>query len=141
MAGIGADHLDATSTPDDLALVAHWLDTWTDLHGLFFFQTDGWYGLLVAIRDATTGEVIGGDLNLNFVARQNADAVHPHLPRAVREDLVTVLEFDAEHGVWQRFSDRSLQHNCVFLRLRQVTFSSTRSSRGDTTEAVSPGAF
>ena len=115
MAGIGADHLDATSTPDDLALVAHWLDTWTDLHGLFFFQTNGWYGLLVAIGDATTGEVIGGDLYLNFVARQNADAVHPHLPRAVREDLMTVFELDAEHRVRQRLGDGALEHDRIFL--------------------------
>ena len=118
--------------PDDFALVAHLLDTWTDLHGLFFFQTGGWYELLVAIGNAATGEVVRRDLDLDLVAREDANAMHPHFPRGVGQYLVAILELNAEHGVRQRFSDRSLQHDGVFLRLRQVTLSSTRSSRGGT---------
>src|ERR1019366_8104297 len=45
---------------------------------------------------------------------------HPHLPRAVRQYFVAVLELDAEHGVRQRLDDGSLQHDGVFLGLGQV---------------------
>src|SRR5947207_14380283 len=55
--------------------------------------------LLVSIRDATPAEVIGSELDLDAIAGQDPDVVHPHLPRDVGEHLVPVLELPPEHGV------------------------------------------
>ena len=55
--------------------------------------------LLVAIRDATPSEVVGGELYLHFVTGENSDVVHPHFPGDVRQDLVAIFEFNPEHCV------------------------------------------
>src|SRR6188472_3113449 len=74
---------------------------------------------LVAICDATSGEVVGGELYLHLVPRQDPDVVHPHLPGDVRQDLVAVVQLDAEHGVGEGLQDRAFQHDGVFLGLGQ----------------------
>lgn len=48
-------------------------------------------GLLVAIRNAASGEVIRRELYLHLVARKNADVVHSHLSGDVRQNFVAVL--------------------------------------------------
>ena len=71
--------------------------------------------LLVPIGDATPGEVVGRELYLNFVSRQNTDVVPPHLPRDMPENLVTIVQFNLEHGVWQRFFYYAFQHDCIIF--------------------------
>jgi len=105
-----ADHHDATVPADDLALLANFLDTRSDLHGV---------PLLVAVRNSTPGEVVGGELYLNLVARQNADVVHTHLSGDMSQDFVAIFEFDSEHGVRKRFDNGAFKHNGVFFRLGQ----------------------
>ena len=75
--------------------------------------------LLVAVRDSTPGEVVWGELNLNLVARKNADVVHTHLSGDVRQNFVAILELDAEHGVRQRLDNGAFEHYGVFFRLGQ----------------------
>src|ERR1700722_6052987 len=75
--------------------------------------------LLIPIGDAAPGQVVGTDLHLDLVARQDTDAIHPHLPRVVSQDLVAVGQLPLEHGVLQGFAHRALQHDCVFLALGQ----------------------
>src|SRR5487761_1969726 len=75
--------------------------------------------LLVAVGDASTGHVVGRDLDLDLVPGQDADAVHAHLPRTVGEDGVPVLELHAEHGVGKRLDDGPLDGERVFLWLTQ----------------------
>src|SRR5262245_2062339 len=73
----GADDHHAPVVADDLALLAHRLDAGTNLHRC------GDLALLVAVDDATSGEVVGGELDLDPVAGEDADAVHPHAARRV----------------------------------------------------------
>src|SRR5688500_9426226 len=87
----GADDHHPAVAADDLALLAHRLDARSYLH------LD--LALLVPVGDPTPGEVVRGDLHLHAVPRQDADAVHAHLPGAVRQHLVAVLQLDLEHGV------------------------------------------
>src|SRR5262245_17168405 len=75
--------------------------------------------LLVPVGDAASGEVVGSELDLHAVARQDSDVVHPHLPGDVREHLVPVLELDTEHGVRQRLDDRAFDQDRVVLGLSQ----------------------
>ena len=70
---------------------------------------------LESVGDTTTGEVVGGELNLNLVAGQNSDVMHTHLPRDMREYLMTVFQLDAKHRVGQGFGDGALEHNRIFL--------------------------
>ena len=45
--------------------------------------------------------------------------MHPHLSGNVREYLVSIVEFDLEHGIRQRFEDLALEYNRIFLWLGQ----------------------
>ena len=56
--------------------------------------------------------------------------MHPHLPRDVGQHLVSVFEFDAEHGVGEGFDDRALQYDRIFLRFRQSGASPDGLGRG-----------
>src|SRR5215211_1417932 len=75
--------------------------------------------LLVAIGDAASSEVVGGELHLDPIPGKDPDVVHPHLPGDVSEYVVTVFELHPEHGVWQRFDDGPLQYDRVFFGFRQ----------------------
>jgi hypothetical protein len=77
--------------------------------------------LLVPVSDATPVEVVRSDLHLDLVPREDADPVHPHLSRTVRQYLVPVLELDSEHGVGQWLDHGAFEHDGVFLGLGQVT--------------------
>jgi GNAT superfamily N-acetyltransferase len=57
--------------------------------------------LLVAVRDAAAGEVIGGQLDGDPVTGQDADVVLAHLAGDVTEHHVAVVEPHTEHGVGQ----------------------------------------
>ena len=94
------------------------------LHFSHIFLTDGRTFIerslsLVAVGDATPAQVVRRELDLDPVSGQDPDVVHPHLPGDVSEHLVPVLEFDPEHGVGQRFDDRSFDQDRVVLGLGQ----------------------
>ena len=118
---------------DHLALLAHLLHGRTNLHRFSIVCRSGRVGtgvavsvrtdrLLVPIRDAATTQVVGGELHLDAITRQDPDVVHSHLARDVREHLVPILELDAEHGVGQRFDNRSFHQDRVVLGLGQGSF-------------------
>ena len=65
---------------------------------------------LVSVRNPPARQVVGGQLHEHAVPCQDADEVLPHLAGHVRQHLVLVLEFDAEHRVRQR-----LEHNARHL--------------------------
>src|SRR6476469_7059324 len=75
--------------------------------------------LLVPVDDATAGQVVRRQLHHDTVFREDADVVLPHLAADVRQDLVTVGELDAEHGVRQRLDNAPLDLDGAFL-LRHV---------------------
>lgn len=53
-------------------------------------------------------EVIWTHFYLHPVARKNLDVVHPHLSGNVGYNLMAVTQLHPEHGVAQRFGDRSV---------------------------------
>src|SRR3954467_10633156 len=77
------------------------------------------FWLLVPVDDATAGQVVGRQLHHDTVFRKDADVVLPHLAADVRQDLVTIGELDAEHGVRQRLEQAPLDLYGAFL-LRHV---------------------
>src|SRR3954469_646245 len=81
------------------------------LHFSQIFLTDGltfMVLLLVPVCDPAAVEVVGRELDDHAVAGEDADVVHAHLPRDVREDLVAVGELDPEHGVREGLDNRAL---------------------------------
>src|SRR5699024_4765371 len=72
--------------------------------------------LLVAVDDASAGQVIRRQLHYNTVLWENTDVVLTHLAGNVSKDLVPMIELDTEHCVWQRLDDAPLYLNCAFLR-------------------------
>src|SRR2546421_922235 len=75
---------------------------------------------LVAIGDPTPRQIVGRDLHLDTVSRQDTDAMHSHLSRAVGEHFVPVLELDSEHGVGERLDNGPLEHDRVLFGLGQM---------------------
>src|SRR5262249_29650168 len=67
------------------------------------------------VYDSPAGQVVRRDLELDFVARQNADKVHTHLTADVGEHLVAVLQRDFEHGVGQRLLHGAFNLDDIFL--------------------------
>ena len=49
--------------------------------------------------------------------------MHTHLSRTVSKHLVTIFQFDLEHGVWQGLDHGPFQDNRVFLGLWQSEIS------------------
>src|SRR5680860_822557 len=71
--------------------------------------------LLVAVGDPAAVEVVGRELDLHPVAREDADVVAAHLARDMAEHLVVVVELDLEHRVGQGLGDLALQLDLLFL--------------------------
>src|SRR5689334_6737643 len=65
--------------------------------------------------DAALAQVIGRHLHRHFVARQDADVVHSHLPGDERMDRVAVLQTHAESRVGQVLQHFALHLDDVFL--------------------------
>src|SRR3954447_12227936 len=73
--------------------------------------------LLVAVDDATAGQVVGRELHDHAVLGQDADVVLTHLAADVGEHSVPVLQFDPEHRIGQRLDDATFDlDGPVFLR-------------------------
>src|SRR5256885_16934775 len=70
----------------------------------------------VPVDDPPSGEIVGRKLNQDPVPGEDPDVVHPHLPRDMRQDPVSVVQFHPEHGVGQRFYNRSLHLDGIFFR-------------------------
>jgi hypothetical protein len=56
------------------------------------------------------------------LSRENPDEILAHFAGNVRQDLVLVLQLDAEHGVRQRLDDRGHDFDGVFLGIAGIAF-------------------
>ena len=136
VAGVLADDLNTPVAADHLALLTDFFDARSNLHHVAFSSSgplrSAWGGpepahalaqrpgsSFVSVGDPTSGEVIRGQLNLNFVSGENADVVHSHLAGYVGQNFVAILELNAEHCVRQWLGDRSFQNDRVFFGLGQ----------------------
>src|SRR5947209_9170053 len=70
---------------------------------------------LTAIRDAPAGEIVRRQLDVDVVARRDADAVPPQTSREAREDGVAVLELDLERRTRKRLDDAADEAQRVFF--------------------------
>src|SRR5690606_18558124 len=64
-----------------------------------------------AVGDATLGEVVGGQLDLDLVTGEDADVVLAHLARDVRGDDVTIFQPNTEGGVGEGVNDLTFHFN------------------------------
>src|SRR6185436_20870417 len=71
--------------------------------------------LLEPVGDPAPRQIVGRQLDLHPVARQDPDEVHPHLAADVGQHPVAALELHAKHRVRQRFHHRSLYFDRVFF--------------------------
>ncbi len=89
----------------------------TPIGGAWTTGRSPWSRLFVAVGDASSGEVVRGEFDLDFVARKNSDVVAAHLSGDVPQHGMPIFEFDPEHGVRERLDDGAFQHDCIFFRL------------------------
>src|SRR5215472_1266876 len=78
-------------------------------------KTIPWAVLLVAVDDATAGQIVWRKLDGDFVTGQNANEILPHLSRDVREHLMFIFELDAKHRVGKRLNYSGHYFDGVFF--------------------------
>src|SRR3954468_1163000 len=85
-----------------------------------------WDRSLVAVDDATPGEVVGRQLHDNAVLGEDADVVLAHLAADVGQHLVPVAQFHPEHRIGQGLDDPAFDlDGAVFLRhILRISYSS-----------------
>src|SRR5690242_20577614 len=93
--------------------------------------------LLVAVDDATAGQVVGRQLDRHLVPGKDLDEVHPHLPGDVGEHHVLVLEFDPEHRVGQGLDHRAFDLDAFFFRHALVAPPDATQTERGLTERIS----
>src|SRR5215217_1002134 len=77
----------------------------------------GWRPFLLRpVRDPSARQVVRRQFDLHLVSREDADEVHPHLARDVREHLVAVIQHHAEHRVGEGLHHRPLYFDGIILR-------------------------
>src|SRR5215469_12917985 len=77
----------------------------------------------VPVGDPAAAEVVGAELDLDLVAREDADVVLPHLAGDGRKHGVTApVELHPEHRARERFDDLAFDLDLLFLG-RQIPFS------------------
>src|SRR5262245_1248422 len=113
VARVRADDPHDALAADDLALLAPRLDRWTNLHAC-----DS--PLLEPVRDPAPREVVGGQLDLDPVAGQDPDEIHPHLAGDVGQHAMAVFELDPEHRIRQGLDYCPLDLDRVVLRLLRL---------------------
>ena len=74
---------------------------------------------LVAVDDPPLGEVVRRHLYVDAVTGEDADEELAHLAGEQAEDLVPVLELDAELGVGEGVGDHTFELDRLLLRHRQ----------------------
>src|SRR5215475_4176474 len=102
---IAADDHGRAVPLDHATAFAHGLDGRTDFH----------LGSAMPVGDSTAVEVIGAELDLDLVTRQDADVVLPHLPGDGREHGVALVELHPEHRARERFDDLAFHLDLLFL--------------------------
>src|SRR5260370_699804 len=78
--------------------------------------------LLVAMHNPAARQIVRRKLDRDFVSRQNPDEILAHFAGNVRQDLVLVLQLNAEHRVRQRLDHRGHHFNGVLLGISGVAF-------------------
>src|SRR5436853_1067394 len=77
----------------------------------------------VPVGDPAAIEVVRAELDLDLVAREDADVVLPHLSGDGREHgVATPVELHPEHRARERFDDLAFDLDLLFLG-RQIPFS------------------
>jgi hypothetical protein len=109
---VGADDHGRAVPLDHAAALAHGLDGRTDFH----------LSSAMPVGDPTAVEIVGAQLDLDLVAREDPDVVLPHLPRDGREHRVAPVELHPEHRARERFDDLAFNLDLLFLG-RQIPFS------------------
>src|SRR4249919_3041800 len=71
--------------------------------------------LLESERDAAAGEIVGRELHLDSIPREDPDVVLPHLPGDLGEHVVPRVELHPKHGARERFDHLSFHLDLVFL--------------------------
>ena len=65
-------------------------------------------GLSLTIDDSSAREIVGRERDPDLVSGNNAYVVLSHLARKMREDNMTIFQFDAKHSVGERLFDNAL---------------------------------
>ena len=69
--------------------------------------------LFFAVGDASLGQIVWGNLDRDLVTRQNTNEMQAHLAGNRGDDLMPILQLDAEGGVGKQFLDGSFDFDAI----------------------------
>src|SRR5947209_7578141 len=75
---------------------------------------------LLPKNNARLRQIVGRQLHLHFVARDDPDEMLPHLARNVGEDVAFPWQFDPEHRSRQDLGDGSFGQDLVLFRHERI---------------------
>lgn len=105
------DH-DAAFALNDLALIAHALNGW------FYFHP----GCTLLVKSLETVcytaacQIVRRQLDRDFIARKDADEIHPYLTRHMCQHDVAIFQLDLEHRIRQCLQDLAFYFDYILLR-------------------------
>src|SRR6185437_14821140 len=79
-------------------------------------------GLPMTVHNTATGQIVWRKFDAHPVAGQDAYKVQPDLAGNMGKDLVTALQFHAEHRIRERFDHLPLDLDDILLRQRRSSF-------------------
>jgi hypothetical protein len=91
-------------------------------------------GSAFAINNSTATQVVRRNFDFHAVARHDSNEILPHFAGYVRQDNVTILKFDTELSIRQRFNDGTFDLNGLFFG-HKTTSSITQSKQDETTDS------
>lgn len=72
-------------------------------------------GRALPVNYTTFTEIIRGQFDLNPVADHGADARSPHSARGIGDELMAIVQLDAEAPFRKYLLDQAIQHEEIFL--------------------------
>jgi len=67
------------------------------------------------VGDAALGQIVRGHFHGDLVTGKNADIVFPHFARDMGGNYMSILQFDAKHGIGQGLDNGTLKFYVVFF--------------------------
>ena len=64
--------------------------------------------LFVSKYNSTFGQIVGRHFQSHSVAGQDADVMHSHLTRNMRQHFMTVFQLHSKHGIGEGFRNRTV---------------------------------
>lgn len=73
------------------------------------------FDLFIPIDYPSPCQIVRGQFNQDLIARQDSNEVLAHFARYMRQNQMLIFQFNPEHGIRERFHNRSDYFYCILF--------------------------